>query len=219
MIDDRDKLLRYLSHDLKKPAVRAKMVLNHLRTMENDKEKLKLIDVAECKIKSIDTGLADLQRYAKQNYASELTTEVNAGEILQYVYASLKPDCDAQAVHLYVTDCDINAFAKRNMLVSVMTNLIFNALEHAQCQNIKIYAERTLKYCRIFITDDGKGLTDKEEAFRPYSTEADGGENLGLGLYLCRQLMQAMGGDLVYERQNKKTMFIASVPLASEKDI
>lgn len=219
MIDDRDKLLRYLSHDLKKPAVRAKIALNHLRTMENDKEKLKLIDVAECKIKSIDTGLADLQRYAKQNYASELTTEVNAGEILQYVYASLKPDCDAQGVHLYVTDCDINAFAKRNMLVSVMTNLIFNALEHAQCQNIKIYAESTLKYCRIFITDDGKGLTDKEEAFRPYSTEADGGENLGLGLYLCRQLMQAMGGDLVYERQNKKTMFIASVPLASEKDI
>ncbi len=217
IIEDRDKLLQYLSHDMKKPAARAQQLLGILKLNENNKEKLKVINDAENKIHSINAGLADLQYYAKQNFASELTTSVDAGEIISYVYQSLQPDCEAQGVHMYVDNTAIKAFAKRNMLISVLNNLVFNALEHAECSVIRLYAESKLKYCRIFVSDDGKGLENKQDAFRPYYSEANSNENLGLGLYLCRQLMQSMGGDLTYERQGKKTLFIASIPLSSEK--
>ena len=48
--------------------------------------------------------------------------------------------------------------------------------------------------------------------FRPYYSEHPARENMGLGLYLCRQFLRSMGGDLTYERASKRTVFTATLP-------
>ena len=213
MIEDRDNLLRYLSHDMKKPVIRIKQSLDELIRNENDAEKLKLLDDAERKLHTINSGLTDLRHYSKQNFAAEASTSVNVSEILTYIYDSFAPDCEAQGVRLYCKKQDINAFAKKNMLISVLRNLIFNALEHAKCTVIEIAVTSNLKVCRISVTDDGVGLNSVDDAFRAYHTSG-GEENMGLGLYLCRELMHSMSGELDYERIGKKTVFTATLQLA-----
>ena len=213
MIEDRDNLLRYLSHDMKKPVIRIKQSLDELMKNENDAEKLKLLDDAERKLHTINSGLSDLRHYSKQNFAAEASTSVNVSEILTYIYDSFAPDCEAQGVRLYCKKQDINAFAKKNMLISVLRNLIFNALEHAKCTVIEIAVTSNLKVCKISVTDDGVGLNSVDDAFRAYHTSG-GEENMGLGLYLCRELMHSMSGELDYERIGKKTVFTATLQLA-----
>lgn len=216
MLQDKDKLLRYMSHDLKKPVVSIWRSFSLLKRDTLDPEQCKLIDDIEYKLRGINESLADLQRYAKQNYAAEISAPIDADEIVHYIYESLEPDCTAQGIHLHCESFHCMVFAKRNMLISVLNNLLFNALEHAHCSTIKILTEQTLKFCKISVIDDGIGLTPDTDPFRPYYSETAADGNLGLGLYLCRQFMHAMGGELTYERIAKKSIFTASVPLAKK---
>ena len=216
MLQDRDKLLRYMSHDLKKPVVSIWHSFIRLKQEETDPNRRKLMNDIEYKLRGINESLSDLQRYAKQNYAAEISAPLDAAEIVDYIRESLEPDCIAQGIELQCESTPCIVFAKRNMLISVLNNLLFNALEHAHCSIIEIMTEQTLKFCKILVIDDGIGLKPNTDPFRPYYSETPADGNLGLGLYLCRQFMQSMGGDLTYERISKKSVFTIFIPLAKE---
>ena len=214
IIEDRDKLLRYLSHDMKKPALRIGQAVAALKPQESDPARLRALAEIEDKIRVICTGLTELQHYAKQTNASEPSVTVDAAEIVEYMRSSLQPDCEANGIRMSARAVSVRVFAKRNLLISVLSNLIFNAIEHAACGEIAVTAEELHGCCLFRVTDDGKGIAAGEEVFRPYYSEGAADTNMGLGLYLCRQFMHAMGGDLTYERVGKKTVFTASLPLS-----
>ena len=212
MIDDRDKLLRYLSHDLKKPVARIGQAALALEGTEPDPvRKGTLREIAD-KAEGIRAGLTDLQRYARENYAEEASCALDLAPLLREIRSSLSPDCEANGILLHVVPAAVTVYAKPKMLISVLHNLVFNAIEHAECSCIEITAERTPKACRIRVIDDGKGIETGEDVFRPYYSEHPARENMGLGLYLCRQFLRSMGGDLTYERASKRTVFTATLP-------
>ncbi len=64
------------------------------------------------------------------------------------------------------------------------------------------------------VIDDGKGIDEALDIFQPYFTEEKDGDNLGLGLYICKQLLSSMGGNLTYNRKNEKTIFTITLALA-----
>jgi CheY-like chemotaxis protein len=88
----------------------------------------------------------------------------------------------------------------------VLSNLIKNALIHSGGTELEVGASGSLlegerKALRLWIADNGKGVSaDKVEqlfeAFVRGSTEAEG---TGLGLHICREIIQNMGGELRYE--------------------
>ena len=160
----------------------------------------------------IRAGLTDLQHYARENYAEEASCALDLAPLLREIRSSLSPDCEANGILLNVVPAAVTVYAKPKMLISVLHNLVFNAIEHAECSCIEITAERTPKACRIRVIDDGKGIETGEDVFRPYYSEHPARENMGLGLYLCRQFLRSMGGDLTYERASKRTVFTATLP-------
>jgi hypothetical protein len=88
------------------------------------------------------------------------------------------------------------------MLRRVLENLISNALDAMNGSgrlSITTRDYRTKEGCwvHIEVADSGGGIAEefiREKLFRPFaSTKKDG---LGLGLYQCRAIVQAHGGDL-----------------------
>ncbi len=213
IISERDQLLRYLSHDLKKPVTSIQKCLQFLKS-EDEHERSSAIQNIEHKVDVISNDLIEIQKFAKTNYSPEQTVVLDLDKIIETVYYDLNPDCEANGIYLRYTSSNLSVFAKPVALNSVIQNLIFNALEHANCSQINMSARKEKNICILTISDNGKGIEEIQNIFNPYQTSYDTKENLGLGLYICKQHIQSMGGDLTYQRVNDKSMFTITLPIA-----
>ena len=213
IIGERDAMLRYISHDMKKPISSIKRFLTDLKQDEQNEERLDKLGVIESKLDGIESDLSDIGKFAKTSFTSEKSSTIVLGDVLEAVFAALAPDCEANDIHLHLKKPrKISVYAKTQMLSSVISNLVFNAIEHSECRNIYLAASKSKNVCRITVTDDGKGIDDGIDVFKPYfSSNTENGENLGLGLYLCKQHLISMGGDVAFSRSNGKTVFTVTL--------
>ncbi len=93
--------------------------------------------------------------------------------------------------------------ADRRRLLQVMSNLIGNAIKYNRADGAVTITAEHLENGRVAVrvSDTGCGFTDDERArlFEPFTRFERPGENgsgTGIGLMICRQLTQLMGGEL-----------------------
>ncbi len=213
IIDEREDLLRYISHDLRKPIIGIRKLLPDI----SSEDQLIAKDAAssvESKLETVDIALGEISKLAKTNYHAEQSIVLSLDNILKKVRDDLASDCDANGVHLRIRSSGMMIFAKPHALFSILSNLIFNALEHSGCDKIDIAAERYgKKQCKLTVSDNGKGAANIGTLFTPYNTTNDQEGNTGLGLYISKQFAISMGGDLLYQRENNITSFSVILPI------
>tara|TARA_R110002167_G_scaffold17426_17_gene66563 strand:- start:10834 stop:12705 length:1872 start_codon:yes stop_codon:yes gene_type:complete len=115
----------------------------------------------------------------------------------------------------------VRVLAEQIRLEQVIVNLIQNALESLE-QNEKTAgpATLTLSVIRhdatldIAVMDNGTGLTPEVAAqlFTPFVTTKASG--LGLGLVICRDIIAAFGGELVFEPSDIGARFVIRLKVA-----
>ena len=114
-------------------------------------------------------------------------------------------------------------FADKDRLIQILFNLLHNAVKYTERGEITVTADVKDKMAHIHVTDTGIGLNEKllPSIFEPYeqgdsSITAIGG-GLGLGLSICKQLVELHGGKLqVISNPNKGSKFTFTLPLADE---
>ncbi len=89
--------------------------------------------------------------------------------------------------------------ADRQRIVQVLNNLLANAARHSpDTSAIRIAAERDGVHVAVSVSDDGRGIAPERlgQLFRKYAAagDRDGGVGGGLGLAICRGLVEAHGG-------------------------
>lgn len=108
---------------------------------------------------------------------------------------------------------EVNADQKR--ITQVLVNLITNALKHTQKGVITISAKEVDGFMEISVSDTGKGIPAEElsNLFTRYSS-VSGGTGTGLGLYICKYLVEEHGGAIWVESTvGKGTTVTFSLPL------
>ena len=80
-------------------------------------------------------------------------------------------------------------------LFQVLYNLITNSNRHTQNGVITLSAERVYKSVRIFLVDNGEGISEEK---LPYVFERgySGDNSSGIGLSLCRDIIENFGGSI-----------------------
>ncbi|MDQ1362731.1 MAG: two-component system, NtrC family, sensor kinase, partial [Pseudomonadota bacterium] len=95
----------------------------------------------------------------------------------------------------------------RNQLQQVMVNLLMNAIQASDPQDVvEIFATRLdRKQVRIIVSDQGKGIDEKNRAkiFDPFFTTKAIGEGSGLGLSISLGIVQYHNGLLTLENNHK----------------
>lgn len=198
VISERDKLLQFVSHDLKKPLVFAENHLNVLAERENDSEQIKLINIVKQNNKRVLDNLNEIAGYAKLNFFAEASRPTDLKEICEKLYRYCSEDCKAAGILLKNTvDKKTLAFAKPQGLENALTNIILNAIEHADCTEITISMRSDKNKILLSIKDNGKGISPDLDVFRPYVSE-NKPDTSGLGLYICKTIIESMNGELSY---------------------
>jgi signal transduction histidine kinase len=105
------------------------------------------------------------------------------------------------------------------LLEQLLTNLLRNAVEAltqvTSHRHIAIALQADAAQCRLFISDNGPGLSadHMQRAFHPFQTTKDDG--VGIGLVVCATIAQSHGGTIVAERrEGGGARFVVTLPVA-----
>ena len=215
VLSERDKILLYVSHDMKKTVVGMGGSLSDLRQNLSDPELCSKVDLLLQKNTELKKDFADLGKYGRQNYVAEQSEVLDLSGVIRKVTDELRPDCEANGILLTVFVPDnLFVYAKKVALESVILNLVLNAIEHSFCARLTVTAMKRKGLCRVEIVDDGRGVTIDKDIFEPFVSGDESENNSGLGLFLAKTAVESMHGKLTYERKGGLTIFSATLPLA-----
>ncbi len=111
---------------------------------------------------------------------------------------------------------DLTACADLVRFQQIIRNLLSNAERHGGSQ-IWVHVARDAETIRIRVEDDGPGVPEdlSERIFEPYQRAYESltlPSSIGLGLSVSRILARLMGGDLIYRREEPRTIFELTLP-------
>jgi two-component system, LuxR family, sensor histidine kinase DctS len=132
--------------------------------------------------------------------------------VIRHAETLLKPELqrDGVGLRLMLDDADAPLRGDRVLLEQVLVNLVHNALHAMQEQppaqagarrGIELSCRREGQLLRVTVADRGPGIPPErlEQVFAPFfTTKADG---LGLGLNICRTIVEAHGGSMTVENR------------------
>ena len=108
----------------------------------------------------------------------------------------------------------------REAVAQAIRNLIHNGLD-ASGSDGRVRVEATLEdqHLRLLVHDSGYGMTDDvlERAGDPFFTTKEPGRGIGLGLFLTRNVISQLGGELKFESSpGQGTRAIVRLPLQQD---
>lgn len=107
--------------------------------------------------------------------------------------------------------------AQPDRLSQVWVNLIGNAMQASPGKaRIEIRVRPEGGRALVSIRDEGPGIPDgvKDRIFTPFFTTKAPGEGLGLGLDICKRIVDEFGGSIRFESEPGRTVFSVALPLA-----
>lgn len=115
--------------------------------------------------------------------------------------------------------------AVRGRLDDIWLNLLMNANDALAGRRdarigIEVNLIDDLGFIDVVIWDNGPGISDdvKPDIFKPFVTTKPAGEGTGLGLHICRQVVERIGGTISVESEyGHGTRFTVRLPVATDE--
>lgn len=177
---------------------RARYALQQGGQSERDQKHLReIIAGAE----SISSVIEQLLAHARKGRG--VAAEVSVSEVAQSVASFLEIEASQRGVALTVQlDASLQVTAIRSEIEQIFLNLMMNALQ-AQPQGgaLRVTVARSSaqpEAIELRVEDAGPGIqeTDRARVFEPFFTTKPSGEGTGLGLTICEEITQRLGGTI-----------------------
>lgn len=127
--------------------------------------------------------------------------------------------------HAFRTAAGLLVRADYQRIKQVLVNLLSNAVKYGPADStvtVEAVVERPSRL-RIAVIDTGPGIDDADlpRLFEPFErlSASQAVEGTGLGLALSKHLMEAMGGELLLDQGDGRTVFSAMLPLAEHETV
>ncbi|MFF2017870.1 ATP-binding protein [Paenibacillus sp. NPDC058177] len=223
----KDQFLANTSHELRTPLHGIMNIAQNVVTKENEKlyessrKDMELLITISRRMSHMLGDLLDIARL--QEHRITLHQEpLQIQSVVPGVIGMLKFMIEGKPVQLTMNlpDTTPPVLADEKRLVQVLYNLLHNALKYTEEGMISISTEVQNGRALIHISDTGVGMNKETQAriFLPYEQGAHGisdGRGIGLGLSICKQLVELHGGTLsVRSKISKGSVFSFDLPLA-----
>ncbi|MGI8659688.1 MAG: sensor histidine kinase, partial [Thermoleophilaceae bacterium] len=149
--------------------------------------------------------------------------QVALDELVAETVEAMRPHAEERrvAVRAQVNGSVAPARANPEKLQRVLFNLIQNAIRHTPADgSVTVAAESNGSRVEVEVADTGHGVTaeDRERIFEPFfrggATRSRTGEGTGLGLTICRAIVEAHGGEIWLADSPDGTRVRFSLPVA-----
>ncbi len=223
----KESVMAILSHDLRSPLSAiigtAKYLKDHFHTMKPDaiQEMLDLL----YKSSSDELNMLDyLVEWARIKYASDVfsPTTIKLQEYIDKVFETLNETASINTINLHhdITP-DTSVFADGKMLISIIQNIVSNAIRHTEKGGaIEVSAKTKNDKIIIQVKDTGVGMSKEmmEKLFTPQmktlSETRKKNKGAGIGLLLVKGFLEKNGGEIwVESTEGKGSSFYFTLPI------
>ena len=215
-----------MSHELRTPIT---TIYGGARLLQNRRKSLPEESTAEM-IASIEEEAERLYRLVEDLLAlarSDLGDDIATGPIeltavVDRVTRQVGIRRPGRRIETRISDAAIRVQAESTYLYQVLYNLVTNADKYSEAaQPIEIEAERVDDLVRVRVLDRGPGVPQSElsqifESFYRSQTTSNLASGKGLGLTVCRRLIEAMSGKIWAEARPGGGLTVAfELPVAA----
>jgi PAS domain S-box-containing protein len=206
----REDFAAALAHDIKNPLIGVDRILtaladSSLHSLEVEQQNfLGLLKESNNNVLGMLHNLLDVYRYDSAASHVELKL-LDPIPVLKSIVSEFTSTAEAASVVIKLTVPDQLPLIKADevALKRLFTNLLRNALQFSKNGSaITVGAESIQGGVLFQVRDNGPGLhpEEKDRLFKRFGQSSDGqlqvGPGNGLGLYLCKQIVDAMGGTI-----------------------
>ncbi len=118
-----------------------------------------------------------------------------------------------------VADTAVEVVGDQNKLEQLFINLIMNGIEALlEGGTIRVEILRAQEYAEVHVADNGHGIPEdiREEIFNPFFTSKLNKKNTGLGLTICRHIVEEHNGAISFSSvPGAETVFSVRLPLSA----
>ena len=220
---EKKTLVLSLSHDIKTPLSAIELYTKALKDgiYESEEKKREALDGILKNTEEIKRYAGEISKISREDF---LDLDVNVGEIyidevISKIEAYYKDKLSVIHTDFTVekhSNCILKCDPDR--LVEVLQNFMENAIKYGDGRSVKITFEEEEDCQLICVTNTGNAPdeTDMQNIFDSFyrGKNTEGIQGSGLGLYICKHLMQKMDGDVYAEAVEGGFKAVAVVKMA-----
>jgi|CXWL01.1.fsa_nt_gi signal transduction histidine kinase/sensor domain CHASE-containing protein len=230
----REEFFSIASHELRTPltAIRwnTDMLLSLQKTKKEStdtKEMLQDIHNSSVRLIGIVADFLEVSRL-EQGKVKVMKEALDIFEVVQKTVRSLQEMADKKSLSLTVQAPGENVSTKVlgdvSRIEQVLDNLIGNALKFTEKGNVTVSMEPLGSFLKVSVSDTGVGISTHNQTrlFKKFQQAGedmlarDVNQSTGLGLYIAKLIMTAMGGAIALEKSvlGEGSTFTFTLPLA-----
>jgi len=218
------EFMNIVAHELKSPVTPIKGYLELIISDKNASERIKnwakvSLRNAERLLKLVN-DILDVSRLDTDTMRFEME-KLNINQILNEISEDIKPAIKNKKLKL-ITNIPKElpeVFGDKNRLIQVFKNLLENAIKFTDNGTITIEAEKKNDHLLFAVKDTGIGISKYElkkifnKFYQAYTGEDRKNEGTGLGLYICKEIVQKHNGEIWAESEiGKGSQFYIKLP-------
>ncbi|MFR3226309.1 MAG: DUF4118 domain-containing protein [Blautia massiliensis (ex Durand et al. 2017)] len=222
----RSNLLRAISHDLRTPLTsisgNAGILMEKSITLDDAKKQELYTAIYDDSMWLVDLteNLLSITRIENGTMHLSLNAELME-EVFQEALAHVDRKASEHSITTDIPDSLLMAKIDVRLIVQVIVNLVNNAIKYTPAgSHIRLSACKEGKMVSVRVADDGPGVSDeaKQHLFDMFytagSNSPDSRRGLGLGLSLCKSIVEAHGGQIsVHDNEPHGSVFVFTLPL------
>ena len=223
----KDEFIGLVSHELRSPLT---VITGAVNTALTEGERLspeetrQLLNDAALEAESLSHMLGNLLELSRMQ-ADRLflhAEAINAKKVIQNTVESIERQSSPRQFFVDLPKKLPSVYADALRLERILYNLLENAVKYSpQGGEIRISARPEDEHLVISVSDQGIGISPSDQAklFGPFQrleeSRPDGFGGIGLGLLVCRRLVEAHGGQIWIEsKPGRGSIFFFTVPLS-----
>ncbi len=223
----KDELLGLVSHELRTPLTtifgNAQALRRHGDKIDGDTRSMALQDIEDDAVR-LQRLIENMLVLARLEGSADLSPEP---VLLQRLLPRLAIDLQRKGLriglNLGIPDTLPPASAQPGYIEQTVANLVSNAVKYSTPgATVELRAQSNDGYVAIFVEDRGSGITPEEadRVFAPFfrsQRTADQASGIGLGLAVCKRLVEAQGGRIwAAPRDGGGTTIAFTLPIARD---
>lgn len=200
------------SHDLKSPLrnISSHLQILQRRNKENlDAESVELINYTVQSVKHLNQLINDIYQYSVADSNDKPTETVNLINVVSTIISDHRTAINERNAKVEYSNLPELKLAPSHISM-VLTNLISNAIKYNQAQHpmVHVYSHESDSDYIFTVADNGIGIPEEYhkqifEIFRRLHT-ADTYEGTGVGLAICKKIVENYGGKIWVESEQGK---------------
>ena len=223
----RANLLRAISHDLRTPLTaisgNAGILMENASVLDAAKRRQLYTSIYDDSmwLANLVENLLSVSRIENGTIRLKMEPEL-LEEVFQEALTHLDRKAKEHTITVELPDDMLMAKMDARLIVQVVINIVNNAIKYTPPgSHVQVSARKRGESVEVRIADDGPGISDEAKAklfdmfYTANNARGDGRRGLGLGLSLCRSIVQAHGGSITVENNYPKgAIFSFTLPLA-----